>query len=326
MQREELIKLLQFDEDTGYESKIYIPNEIFDDLKNNNDIKSPAHKAFSYCYIYLATWLYRYAKHNGIIEATSSTKEGTISMKEILGYNQMTKGLDYLIKKNGVLEEMGYLSTVKDYPISAMFEDGYLEFSMLSDLDVEMQKYVKNRSSRKYTIKFPVKAFYRFDDNDEDGTFYFIDNTTLIPFEVFLFCMSNEKLGCEAFYLYSYLQYKNQIFEGGYDVSIENLALETGLNIRTLKNYLHLLKGYKMIQCMHNQDFFALGLIKEKRKANTYITNDSELFFDELTTYKKIKVMPRKEYLLKLKFEKEEEIKKWEATEAVNIPIEQLPF
>ncbi len=321
-----MIKLLQFDEDTGYESKIYIPNEIFDDLKNNNDINSAAHTAFSFSYIYLATWLYRYAKHNGIIEATSSTKEGTISMKEILGYNQMTKGLDYLIKKNGVLEKMGYLSTVKDYPISAIFEDGYLEFSMLSDLEVEMQNYVKNRSSRKYTIKFPVKAFYRFNDNDEDGTFFDISNTTLIPIEVFLFCMSNDQLGCDAFYCYSYLQYQNQLFKNGYDVSLENLALETGFNIRTLKNYLHLLKGYRMIQCIHNQDYFALGMKKEHRKANTYITNDFELFHEELTTYKKIKVMPRKEYLLKLKLEKEEEIKKWEATEAVNIPIEQLPF
>jgi hypothetical protein len=338
LKREELIKLLQFDEDTGYESKLFMPNEMFEDLIKNSKIKNPPHIAFSYSYIYLSTWLYRYSKH--------LSKEGLIinsMIKEILGYNKGFKGLDYLIKKNGVLDEMNYTWTVKNIPTFVYYKHevgSQIEFDMLFDLDDEDKEdfFRLNNISRKYYIKFPVKAFYRnWEDEEqreiyensvdqEDGTFYFIKNTHLIPFEAFLFCMSNEKLGCEAFYLYSYLQYKNQIFDGGYDISIENLALETGFNVRTLKNYLHLLKGYKMIQCKHNQDYFALGLKKEHRKANTYITNDFDLFFDELTTYEKIKVMPRKEYLLKLKLEKEEGIKKWEANEAVNIPIEQLPF
>jgi hypothetical protein len=342
MNYKEISKLLKFDEDTGYESKLFMPNEIFEDLKKNSKIKNSPHIAFSYSYTYLATWIYRYAKHL----STRGLIDNSI-MKEILGYNPTTKGLDYLIKKNGVLDEMNYTRTVKDFPTFVHYTHEFgsqIEFDMLSGLDEDDEEDIKkefmtlNKISRKYFIKYPVKAFFRnWEDEEqreiyensedqEDGTFYFIENTHLVPFEVFLFCMSNEKLGCEAFYLYSYLQYKNQIHKDGYDVSIENLAIETGLNDRTSKNYLAQLKGYRMIKCIHNQDFFAVGMRKEDRKANTYITYDYDLFLDKPTTYKKIKVMPRKEYLLKLKLEKEEEIKKWESNEAIQIPIEQLPF
>lgn len=92
MKYEEIKKLVQFNEYNGYESKLYMPNEIFADLKAN--IKNTPHIAFAYSYIYLVTWMYRYTKHIVGQEVISNS-----TIKEILGYSAVTRTINYLIKK-----------------------------------------------------------------------------------------------------------------------------------------------------------------------------------------------------------------------------------
>lgn len=281
-------KLLQYDDK---ESKIFIHNEIFTDLKTLRS-KGSSHIAFAYAYYYLICWLYRYAKYGSI-------NIDVKLIKQILGYNSSYQGIDYIVKKNGVLDSMNYTATTKDFPLSWTYDD-CLDFDLLSDMDEDVQKIIKEARSRKYTIKFPVKTFHRTieseNDNYLDGTFYEFDNTHLVPFEVFMFCMSKKEIGCVGFYLWSYLKMKCQMFNDGYDISLDNLSQEVMIPKSTMINYLNTLRKYKMVNCYYNQEFFCVALNEDERQANTYITNEYSYFSDKPIEYQKLKVISTKEY------------------------------
>ncbi|EFV79040.1 hypothetical protein HMPREF1013_00669 [Bacillus sp. 2_A_57_CT2] len=322
MKFEEIEELLQYNEK---ESKIFIANEVFVDLKGA--IKNSPHLAFAYSYIYLVTWLYRYAKH---LNSKGIITKGIIN--EILGYHANTKGLDYLIKKKGLLDKLDYTITVSDFPIQWKYDkfEG-LEFEMLSEIyEFEMKHNPLVTKSeildiynipKKYNIKFPVKSFYRNSDEDEDGTFFEVENTHMIPFEVFMYCMGNEDIGTIGFYLYAYIKRMNDFYTGGWDISIENMVLQTGIAEKTLLRYLDKLRKFKLIEAVHNQEYFCLALDPKERKANTYIANEFDLFTYKPQFYKKMKIMKIDEYQKK----KEEEFTKMFGN-TVDFPIEELPY
>ena len=279
----ELEQLLQFNE---HESKIFMPNEIFSDLQKNID--NASHIAFAYSYIYFITWLYRYAKYGTANELIDQK-----FIKRILGYNENYKKLDYLIKQNGILEQMDYIRTEKDFPIAYSYDeiDG-LQFQYVDDFK-EYTEYIKALNVPKnFKIKFPVKAFYRDKESEEDyyedGTFFYVDKTHLVPFEAFIFCMTNEDLGCTGFYLYAFLRCMNQIY-GGYRVSLETLEEKTAIKGRTLDKYLDSLKKYNMIHC--KVEDFVVGLGKGEKMPNTYFTNEPTNFTNITKQYQKRKVM-----------------------------------
>lgn len=306
----ELSTLLEFNEK---ENKLFMPNEIFNDLKLYIKDNS-SHIAFAYSYIYLTTWLYRYTKYANVTVKLDQKK-----LKEILGYSPTYPEINYIIKKNGVLEQMNYLKTTTDYPVTWEFKVGEYSDEGIEELTFEMYSQFKDEYGldyglnlgRNFKVKYPVKAFTRNSATDDilDGTFYEVDNTHLVPFEVFLYCASNNKVGLTGFYIWCYLKMKCQMFESGYDVSLNNLSSEVGISNRTLIKYIDRLKRYKMIDFCYNQDYFVWGLQKEDRKSTTYITNDYELFSDEPVAYEKIKRMSHEDYV-KLQNYKEE-IKKY---------------
>ncbi|MCC3645831.1 hypothetical protein JGK52_03915 [Cytobacillus oceanisediminis] len=313
MKFEEIEELLQYNEK---EFKIFIANEVFEDLKGA--IKNSPHLAFAYSYLFIITWLYRYAKH--------MSRDGLIDngkIKEILGYNSMTKGLDYIIKKNGLLDKLGYTITSKDFPIAWTFNqfEG-LEFLMYSEQKELLEVW---ELPRKYSIKYPVKAFERTLDEagniEQEGTFFEVENTHMIPFEVFMYCMDNKDIGTIGFYLYSYIKRMNDFYADGWDISIENMVLETGIAEKTLLRYLDKLKKFNLIQAVHNQEYFCLALDPKERKANTYIANEFDLFTYKPQFYKKMKIMKIDEYQKK----KEEEFTKMFGN-TVDFPIEELPY
>ncbi|MBB2482973.1 hypothetical protein H5P36_22690 [Bacillus sp. APMAM] len=320
MKFEEIEKYLCFNEQ---ETNIYVPNEIFKDLQDN--FKKTNHIPVAYSYYYLISWLYRYAKYG-------SFNIDNKKIKEILGYHQDSKGIDYIMKKNGVLDLMEYTITSKDYPLSWKYDkyDGYgLEFEMLSEFPEEIQKTLKELQSRKYTIKYPVKAFHRTkeseEDNYEDGTFYEVDNTHLVPFEVFMFCMSKKEIGCTGFYLWSYLKMQNQKFVNGYDVAMHQLAIDIGIPKMTMVDHLKALRQYNMVDVIHNQEYFCLLLDDSKRKANTYKTNEYITFNDSPQDYEKIKVVESREYIDLMKEEAERSRMKIQEGR-IDISLDQLPF
>lgn len=280
----EMRQLLQFNDE--YESKIFMPNEIFGDLQKNID--NASHIAFAYSYIYFITWLYRYAKY-GMVNELIDQK----FIKKVLGYNENYKKLDYLIKQNGILEQMGYIRTEKDFPLAYSYDeiDG-LQFQYVDDFK-EYTEYIKALNIPKnFKIKFPVKAFYRDKNSEEDyyedGTFFYVDRTHLVPFEAFIFCMTNGDLGCTGFYLYAFLRCMNQIY-GGYRISLETLEEKTAIKGRTLDKYLDSLKKYNMIHC--KVEDFVVGLGKGEKMPNTYFTNEPTNFTNIAKQYQKRKVM-----------------------------------
>ena len=305
-------ELLQYNE---MESKVFVPNELFEDLKKSN-IKR-VHIPVAYSYYYIINYLYRYTKYY-------ETKVDNKQIKEILGYHRDQQSIDYIIKKNGELDKIGYTQTVKDFPILWEFNEFEgLQFSMLSDMDEFTQHDIKQHFSRKYSIKYPIKAFVReYDEEgniDEEGTFYSISNTHCIPFEVFIFCMENEKLGCTAFYLYSFISKMNDKFADGYDISIKKLASETGISKKTLERYLDRLNQYKMIETIYNQPYFCLALDPKERKSNTYIIKEFDQFTYTPRPYEKLKVIKSNEYYKMMGKESEIDNK-------ADILLEDLPF
>lgn len=337
MKYQEIKKLL--DVSVKHENNVYIPNEIFKDFKtikkqNAKQESQSNYIAFAYSYYYLIMWLYKYCKFS-----MGRCIDQKI-IKQIIGYNAEYRESNFIIKKNGLLDQMNYTQTVTDYP-TGLKKNIYGEvegYEMLSDLKNEkgyedtVQHYYK-ANGKNYSIKLPVHGFYRYpneeemqeeyDDGIEDGVFSDIRDTHNITIETFMYCMSNDKIGTVGFYLYAYLKRMNDMYESGYDISLEDLENETGIKSSTLDKYLDLLKKYQIIECKHNQEYFCLALSEKERMANTYITNDYEMFLDKpVAKYEKIKRMSVAEYK---KRRKEEMKNEWGKSE-VDIALEDLPY
>lgn len=312
------------------EDNIYMPNEIFNDLigtlsnkDENGKLKynNSKHIAFTYSYYYLTAWLYRYTKYCNVLIDKKV-------INQILGYGANYRDADYIIKKNGVLDQLHYTKTTTEYPaFSVMDEDNNPVFTYYHEVSPEESKYYHVKPSKNNKIKLPLKHFHRskdsFEDGYEDGLFFEIENSHYVPFEVFMFCMSNKKLGCMGFYIYSFLKCKNQHFKNGYDVSLKNFEIETGINRRTLCQYIDALRKHNMIQVQYNQEYFCLILEPQNRKANTYIVNSPSKFSETPLPYEKMKVLKKDDYkkILDKKAEDMDLIR-----EPIDIPLDQLPY
>lgn len=245
-------QILKYNE---YQNKLYIHNEIFEELKLLHS-KGSSHVAFAYTYFYLISWLYRYTKYG---ELNIDVK----LIKEILGYNATNKKLDYLIKKGGLLDEIGLTETSTDYPLLWTFEDGELEFTMLSDFDEDIRKLYQNQKGKNYKIKVPVKGLNR---NSENGTFYDIYYTHEMKFDLFTYCMESE-LGCSGFYIYGYLKYRCDKFKE-YTSSVERIGQDLGMSKNTVDKYLTMLCREGMVKYKSNECKLVDG--EFTRKANSY--------------------------------------------------------
>ncbi|KON87365.1 hypothetical protein AF332_11380 [Sporosarcina globispora] len=253
-------KYLQVNE---YQNKIYIPNEIFNDLRVLHN-KGSSHVAFTYSYYYLISWLYRYAKYG---ELNIDVK----MIKQLLGYSPENKKVNYLIKKNGFLDEIGYTCTDTDYPLSWNFNGGDINFMMLSDMDEDVRNLLIKQKGKNYKVKVPVKGLWRTVDSEKenvwDGTFYDIEYTHELNFDVFVKCIENDQLGVSGFYLYGYLKYRCDKFNE-YHASIERISEEVGMSKNTADKYLTKLCLSGLLKYKENDCVKVEG--EYKKQANSY--------------------------------------------------------
>lgn len=320
--------------DTTNQSKmaIMMPNEIFEDLihctefKNkisnikgkDNTIKTykkdanAKHIAFAFSYIYLASYLYRYAKLEYLINEYDTKVIDDKIMYKILNTSpnsRGTNGVSYITKKGGLLEKLGYLRKELDYPISFHYErDKYIKkkvidyspsFSMHSDLRNEgTLRDIINKNNT--YINYPVKAFFLCEESEKediyDGYFYEPLYCTKINIRVFIHCMSRKDLGTIGFYLYCFLKSKVDFYNTSYKRSIDYLAKDTGIGKTKLVKTLKTLEEYNMISNSHN--YFVPNLPQGKAiPANSYNTKE---YKDFLKSGKKTvatrKVMPFERY------------------------------
>lgn len=247
---------------TEYENKIYMPNEIFQDLKVLHS-KGSSHVAFTYSYYFLISWLYRYAKY-------WDYQIDVKMIKRMLGYNENNKKINYIIKKDGFLDEIGYTRTNSNFPVAYEYKDD-LEFTMLSDLDKEVQAEIINQKGRNFKIKVPLKGIWRDSESernrDWNGTFFQIDYTHEMRMDLFEFCMNDKQLGVNAFYLYGYLKYRCDKYDY-YQVSMERLGEEIGMSRSTVYRYLNKLISNEIVQYEENGCVFIEG--EYKKEANSY--------------------------------------------------------
>lgn len=247
------------------EDKIYVPNEILVDLVNCEEIKSGSHVAFAYSYYWLISWLYRYAKYDG-------DKITLKDIKKALGYNENDKKVDYLVKKNGVLDQIGYTYSESDIPVFWWYKGEGLEFELLSEACDTVRENTRKVIGNNFTFKFPVKGIWRTEEDRldcyENGTFFEIDNTHLVEYGVFEKCMNDKDLGCKGFYVYGYMKCRTQWHKGTYGSSFEKIAKELRLSKGTVMRIIHKLKDvglleWKSSDCQHRDG-------KIVQFANTY--------------------------------------------------------
>lgn len=224
------------------EGGLYIPNEIFADvMRELGDV--PSQVAFAYSYYYLITYLYRFAKYK--------LGEGLFTqpnLKEFLGYSSGNKKIDFIIKKDGVLDRIKYTETTTSYPISwTPNELGMVEFESYSSIKKrEMFDIDKTEvNSRNFKVKKPLKAFER--EGFDCGTFYGVENTHFVPIKHFLQCMDDEELGANGFYIYAFLGWKCSMFKDGYRVTASELVDITSIKRSTLFKYLKRLEDRNLI-------------------------------------------------------------------------------
>ncbi|QSO52327.1 hypothetical protein JZ785_26995 [Alicyclobacillus curvatus] len=286
MTQDELEQLLDYDRENENDW-IFVPNEIFTDF--TAAFESTPHIAFAFSYYYLILYLYYFTKY----DAGRWNKFDVKTIKEILGYSRTDKKLDYIIKKNGILDEIGYTESNTDYPIERIWGDieelSVPHIERTDNKEISFVTYsglldeTKSRLHKEYgnppRIKVPLKGFDRDCDEYEGcGTFFSFEHTTRVSVEVFLKCMTDESLGPVGFYLYSWLKYKCEYYGGDFVQTLPDISHATGMARSTLNKYLQALEGNNMIEIVHQR--FDLSLPERQRQPNRYRVHDWREFID----------------------------------------------
>jgi hypothetical protein len=289
----ELERIIEYDY-KGRENYLLMPNEVIEMLVKDEELnraKAP-HVAVAYTYLFLITWLYRYAKY-GVMELENTTNKAIF---RIMGIAETSKEYYYIIKKGGVLDRLGLTAThsFTKAPMSWYFleeEDyNFIEFELFEEMDVEIKQiWTEGASLKRRQVKEPLLATgYRNPFNEEDveafnGTFneYGKEYTHMVGMDAFIKCVTTEDLGINAFYMQSFLRSR---YGKNTDVSIslETISAESGLKSGTRDKALKMLKAYHMLFCMPSN--FCLERGEYKTDSSTYcLVEDSKEWNHEPT-------------------------------------------
>lgn len=303
---------LILDVDRESKQRIYMPNEIFNDLVNCEGFKArkanATHIAFAFSYLYLASYMYRYARFTYYEDYFAEKFIDDLVMYKICNISPDSRGaagVSYITKKDGVLNKLNYVRKESDYPIRYKYEEDILGnkdysqvyWEMLSDIKDDLPSDVKLPRARK--VNFPVRAIY-FDEESEnegieDGYFYYTFNTTEIDINTFIFCMKHSDIGVVGFYLYSFIKSKNGIFRGAYTSPIEQLVEDTGIKSTKLSEVIKTLEAHNMITNSHNT--YVPFLPQDKKiPANGYRALNSSQFTNSKREVDVRKVMSQATY------------------------------
>lgn len=304
--KEEYLQKIEYRESDKF-GKVFMPNNVFELLAKDEELqakKSPD-EAVAYCYLYLTAFLYRNAKY-GYLE---DEKTDVGALKELVGLSANNKDFNYVIKKGGVLDKLGLTRTLKysEAPMEFDVREGFLLFYTQADLDslrepreLEDRKQFRTNKKNK-TFKYPV---FGLEDAEEGeyglGTFFgYVNNTHQVDFEIFLECMTNEKLGCTAFYIYSLLKHKSDVAGGSIEIGGSTISSQTGIKHTTREKALDALKKYNLITCFPAPYVVGAG---KGEGANVYVVNGAERYTSTPKPYAKRELMSKQQAEEKEKF------------------------
>lgn len=291
--------------------RIYMPNGIFSDLVKCEDFKprkaNATHIAFAFSYLYLASYMYRYASFSYYDMESGENFIDDAVMYMICNTSPDSRGKDgvsYITKKNGVLSKLGYLRKESDYPISFDYytdEYGNIDYNFVDWHMYSSQNKLTGvfDTPRARKINFPVRGIYGDEqserENEVTGYFYQFENTTKLNINTFVFCMKHSDIGVVGFYLYSFIKCMNGYFRGEYNSPIEQLVVDTGIKKTKLSEVITTLEAHNMITNSHNT--FVPYLSQDKKiPSNGYRTLDRTQFTDSRREVEVRKVMSQATY------------------------------
>lgn len=283
--KEEYQKILA----TSEKEPVFMPNEIFEDLPRainvNRKGKSSKHIAYAFSYVFLVTYLYRYTKFGTHADYEFTEEE----LKKLLTVSPTSKGMEgvtYITKRKGILEQLGYIKKVTNYPLEWFYfydeiqTDGYVEFLYFSDIkeDGLPSSMISNLKNRK--INYPVKLLdERIIEIDEEelecpGILHDINYTTKTSIDIFIYCMTRKELGVEGFYLYCLIKFKSAFYGGRWNCAQSDFPARTGMKIDVIKTRLKALERYGMLNNSHEDFIIGLDRPGYERIANSYSTTN----------------------------------------------------
>lgn len=242
---------------------VRLPNDIFrrlqETIKNKNGSTNIQQVAFSYGYLAVTAFLYRYATHVNIERGTYVQNS---DIKMLLGYSKTTKSIDKIIKKDGVLDAMGFTKTTTSYPIhfdytkDVLLNNTYLLNYTKSDDDIEEETRVLLRTivkNRNYEIKEPLFLFEKYGDNDY-GTVYDIRKTHEISVLEVLNFIESDLLNNIDLLIYAYIKSRCK----GYvnhtkPMTLYKMIAEIGIDRSSFYEHIKVLKGCSLIDVTHKE-------------------------------------------------------------------------
>lgn len=250
---EKLLSLVKNEEERYLE----VSSGIFDDismLSKKYGVKN-VHCVFSFSYLVLIQYLYRYAKYKDYFYDIST-------IKELIGYSDGDKRINYLIKKNGTLDNADLIKTVEDFPIA--YTNTSVRF--LSEYDIDYIKNWRNTNNvtRNQYSKIPIKKNIKKE---------------IIPIDmnVFVFMMRNNELQSTAFILYNFFKFKadNDIVE----IKLKDIIDEVFLSTKKINNLIYTFKQFNIVKDLrsNNNEKYLLKINNFEEFVNKKINIDKDI-------------------------------------------------
>lgn len=245
----ENIKLLYGD------AYVQIPNGVFRDLSSSIN-KNIQQVAFAHAYIIVISMLYKYAHY---LDIDNGTYMQNSDIKELLGYTRITKTVDPIIKKGGILDSIGLTETTKNYPvrftqnpteqINNIPMREFVAIDEIDNLDINynmIKEVVKNRN---YTVKEP-RFFFEY--KGETGTLYDYSNTFRITIDELMHFLFTDDLNNIDFLLYGY--FKSQcrgLKDDSKGIALNIIVSSLGIGKDSFYDHLNVLKKNNLIDVIH---------------------------------------------------------------------------
>lgn len=243
---DDVFNYLKFNRKVEGGAMFAVPNEIFLDF---NELPY-GKRAYAYSYYYLSAYFHFYAKYGIEDNIDKFTFQG---IQQLLGISPKTRTMNEITKKGGLLDSLGYTSTVTDYPIELIRIEnvGGIELThyMHSELIRDFPNADRFKHGCHFTVKQPDKLYWRTEqdklEDNKNGTMLSPENTHLVPLEMFLHAMNIDDIMTKGFFIYGYLIYMNDKSGGkGWKVSHEYLSQFIGISVKTLKGILKSLEQH----------------------------------------------------------------------------------
>jgi hypothetical protein len=260
---------------------VRLPNGVFrslsDSIKSRGGNTNIQQVAFAYTYLVTISFLYKYTC---FVDTDSGVYVQSGDIKELLGYSRITKSIDKVIKKGGILDSVGLTSTTKDYPVRFITNPHetlngipireFITIGELDDNDIlysAIKSVVKNRN---YEIKEPLFLTSEYSENIY-GTLYGTERTHEIKLKEFLAFLADDELSNIDFLIYGYIKSRCKGYVGNKkSIAVYKIISEIGIDRSTFYNHIELLKKKKYISVNH-KDWKMKGKGYMEMLANEYI-------------------------------------------------------